>query len=42
MYSQMHQPDILMMVKECLSVSRESSIDFTVIIFLSVNKLRLL
>lgn len=43
MYSQMHQPDILMMVKECLSVSRESSfIDFTVIFLLSVNKLRLL
>lgn len=40
MYSQMHQPDILMMVKECLSVSRESSfIDFTVIFLLSVNKL---
>lgn len=40
MYSQMHQPDILMMVKECLSVSRESSfIDFTVTFLLSVNKL---
>lgn len=40
MCSQMHQPDILMMVKECLSVSREFSfIDFTVIVLLTVNKL---
>lgn len=40
MYSQMHQPDILMMVKECLSVSREFSfIVFTVIVLLIVNKL---
>lgn len=40
MYSQMHQPDILMKVKECLSVSREFSFFyFTLIFLLNVNKL---
>lgn len=38
----MHQPDILMKVKECLSVSRESSlIDFTVIFTLKWQQILL-
>lgn len=42
MYSQMHQPDILMKVKECLSVSREFPfIDFTFISFQMLNNITL-